>query len=502
MAKLLALDWDPHSLRLIIANRHASKVTVEAVQVASLSGAMDGDAPAADAADALRRLLELLADTRFRGAEVFVTARRADVELRLLTLPVVPAEELPDIVRWQSMNESSDISEDWPVDFLTLETTDEQTSVLSAAISPKRMAEYRQILARAELRPKALVLRPTATALLVSTLAGDQRADVEICLEDLGRELELSVLRHGKPILIRTVQAPRSEAYDRITFLAQEVKRTALAARNQLHGDNVLRVVMFGADNDSGGSVGERLQEQLKMPVMVLDPFQAVQLGRQSGPLDAGQRGQFAAAIGLLIGTGAEGAPLIDFLNPRKYEPPQSRRQMAIMGAVASLLLLLAGAGGFYLHLRSLDAQTRELQLRIQNRRRQVTTAEERLAEVAAVAQWQRGDINWLAQLRDVSANIPASDRAQFSRWQADVLSDGNGQLILEGLVDKQQTIGQIDGGLRSQQRRVRTEGGVFENRDSDYPWRFKQTITIQTPPAPVMVARTRPRPGRRPSNP
>jgi Tfp pilus assembly PilM family ATPase len=502
MAKLLALDWDSHVLRLIIANRHANRVTVEAVQVAPLSGAVDPDSSATDPAESLRRLTELLADSRFRGADVYVTVRRADVELRLLNLPVVPAEELPDIVRWQAMNESSDITEDWPVDFLPLETTAEQSTVLSAAISPKRMAEYRQVLERAELRPKALVLRPTATAMLVATLGDGERADVEICLEDLGRELELSVLRTGKPILIRTVQAPRSDSYDRVAFLAQEVKRTALAARNQLHGDNVLRVVVFGAGDEHGASLGERLQEQLKMPVKMIDPFGAVQLGRQVSTLDAEERGQFAAVIGLLVGSGEEQAPLIDFLNPRKYVPPTSRRRMAIAAGAAAFLLLLAGGGGFYWHLKSLDGQIRQLQLQMQNRRTQVAAAEERLQEATAVAQWQRGDINWLKQLHDVSAKIPEPEQAQFSRWQATVLSDGTGSLMLEGVADDQATIGKIDGQLRSDERRVRTQGGEKADSGSAHPWRFKQTITIQTPAVPTPVALRTSRPVRRGANP
>ena len=158
------------------------------------------------------------------------------------------------------------------------------TTVLAAAISPRRMAEYRQTLQRAELRPKVMVLRPTATALLVDALDAGNRSEVEICLEDLGRELELSVLRDGKPILIRTVQAPHSDSYDRVTFLSQEVKRTTLAARNQLHGDDVQRVVMFGATDDLSATLGEQLQQRLEMPVRVLDPFQIVQIGPQRQP--------------------------------------------------------------------------------------------------------------------------------------------------------------------------------------------------------------------------
>ncbi len=483
MSKLLALDWDQHLLRLVIANRHTNRLTIDEIQTLPLAAAADDGGDADPEPPTAQRLIATLSDPRFRGAELLVTVRRADVELRLMNLPAVPVEELGDIVRMQAMNEFSELSDDWPIDYLLLDASSSQTTVLAAAISPRRMSEYRKTLERAELRPKMMVLRPTATAMLVDRLESSTRPDVEICLEDLGRELELSVLRHGKPILIRTVQAPRSDSFDRVTFLAQEVKRTSLAARNQLHGDDVQRVVMFGATDGPNSVLGQQLQDRLELPVRVLDPFTNVQIGRHVSVDELEHRGQFAAAIGLLIGAAEEPSVLIDFLNPRKYEPPASRRQMMLAAVAATLLLLLVGGGALYLKLRSLDSQARQLQTQIQKQRTLVEAAEKRIEEVASIDEWQRGDINWLSQLREISEAIPGPDKARFFRWQADVLSSGDGQLILEGVVDQQQTIGNIDRGLRSEQRRVRTEGGDFEDREPGYPWRFKQTITVQTSP-------------------
>ena len=54
---------------------------------------------------------------------------------------------------------------------------------------------------------------------------------------------------------------------------------------------------------------------------------------------------------------------------------------------------------------------------------------------------------------------------------------------MLEGLVDEQSTIAQIERQLRGEddRRRVRGEGGTFEVQDEKYPWRFRETMTIVT---------------------
>ncbi len=491
MAKLIAIDWDSHQLRIVLAQRHGATLTIEDMQIIPFSGAgprdHDPELPEEDRAAARRQLIEALSDAKFRGADVLATVRRADVELRLMALPAVPAAELPEIVRMQAMSEFSEFADDWPIDFVTVESTPQETTVLAAALSSTRMADYRRVLMQADARPKALVLRPTATAVLVDSLDSGSRPDVEICLEDLGRELELSVLRAGKPILIRTVQAPRSDSFDRVTFLAQEVKRTTLAARNQLHGDDVQRVVLFGPSVDGESPLGQKLQERLQLPVRVLDPFRDVQVGRGVSPQSLEQRGQFAAAIGLLVGKAGEDSALIDFLHPRQVERPKSPRRIAILAVSGILLITLVAAGGFFWKLRSMDAEARRLQARVQNQRRTVEAAETRIGEVAAIEQWQRGNVDWLTQLSEISAAIPGPDQARFLRWQATLLNDGNGQITLNGVVDQQQTIGAIDRALRGKQRRVRTAGGDYQDREPGLPWQFKQTITVETQPTPAV---------------
>ncbi len=501
MPKLLALDWNPRQLRVVLANRQGNALTIEDLRSVPFPAAPS--TPDAETAEPTvgevvsAQLRTILSDTRYRGAEALVTVRRSDAELRLLTLPPVPAEELPEIVRLQALREFSEISEDWPLDYLPLQGTADQMTVLAAVISPRRMQDYQRAMTQAELKARSLVLRPTATSLLVGHLADETRPSVELCVDDLDGEIEISVLREGTPILIRTVQAPRSADDDRVLFLRQEIRRTLLSAQNQLHDDPVTRIVMFGRSDSTTQTWARQLSAQLEMPVIVLDPFAQVVLSRSVDLAVLEKPGQFAAAIGLLVGESTGTRQFIDFLNPRKVEPPKSRRKLIAAVAAGVAVTLLATFGGFYWHLRHLDAEIRQMQSQQQDQRKLVEAAEKRIAEVASIDEWQQSNIDWLSQLREISVNIPDARRARFLRLQADVLSNGDGQIILEGIVDNQSTISEIEQALRSQERRVRGSGAEFDEGIEGYPWRFKETVTIETAPRPSPTAARPPRASR-----
>ena len=495
--KLIALDWDTRQLRVVIANHQGGKTSIEDVRSIGLltDDAVDEDGNShkadSDRADSFNRggydaqLQQALnlPELRARNAESLVAVRRGDVELRLLNLPPLPASEVPEIVRMQALREFSELSDDWPLDYLTLHADGNETTVLSAAISPVRLSNYRTRLEDAEQRAAAMVLRPTATALIVSQLDELPRPTVEVCIEDLGHAFEVSVLREGTPVLIRTVQAPQSEDYDRVTFLAAEIRRTSLAARNQLHGDATERIVMFGtAENDR--KIGDQLQQRLDLPVRLLDPFSVLPTSKRLNLQSIDNPGQFAAAIGMLAGHNAQDgltSPLIDFLNPRKAPPPKSNKNLVLGVITASLLVVFLGISWFVLHLRGLDEQAQQAQRTIQNRTKVMASAQARLDEIAEINHWVDSRVDWMELMSDVSSRLPDAENARVERWQANSLTNGDGQLVLEGIVDDQGTIAALDAALRRNDREVVGFGGEFEDRDKELPWRFKQTLTLKT---------------------
>ena len=65
------------------------------------------------------QLAAALADRGLKRSEVLLAIARGKAELRVLSLPQVPDEELPDLVRFQALRQFPSLGEDWPLDFLT-----------------------------------------------------------------------------------------------------------------------------------------------------------------------------------------------------------------------------------------------------------------------------------------------------------------------------------------------------------------------------------------------
>lgn len=487
MAKLLAIDLDPREIRLVLANRQGSSLTLEEVRSIPVKEVASRDPNEAIAA-AMR---ELLSEGQYRSMEVLATVPRNDVELRLLNLPPIPLVELPDVVRLQAMREFSELDEDWPLDFLPVYSSDEQITVLAASLRPKRLTFYRQTLESGDLRPQGLVLRATAAAYLARTGSdssartgeGDQR--VELVVEDLGETLEIMVLRDSVPVLIRTVPAPHLQGEIRIDHMAQEVRRTLLAARNQLHGDDAQSIVLFGATSGTYDvqALAIGLQSRAKLPVRIVNPFEQLAWDEKkaSRSRDQAPPGHFAAAIGLLAGHVKANPAAIDLLHPRRAEPPKSyKREITIGLATAASLFLIIG-GWVYWNLSTLDGQIADLQTLLQERKDATDAATERIAKVESVVNWEAAGVNWLDQLRDISQRIPPAEKARFQKMQMRLTPDLEGLITIEGVVDQQATIGAINQSLQDESRKVHGEMSEVTNREEGYPWHFKQSVTLAT---------------------
>ncbi len=116
-----------------------------------------------------RRISEALAVRGIRRGKTLVAVSRANIELKNLALPPSPADELPELVRFQAEREFNTLTDDWPLDFIPLPSeTGEALAVLAAAISPELVGEIQITCQAANLTPSRLILRPCAAASLLS----------------------------------------------------------------------------------------------------------------------------------------------------------------------------------------------------------------------------------------------------------------------------------------------------------------------------------------------
>jgi len=133
MPRLLALEWDLREARVAVARTSASGIVLEHTFSVDL-GPKDTGTTFLDVNPG-QKIAAALAARNVGRAETLVAVGRASIELRQLTLPNCPLDELPDMVRFQANQEFTTLAPDWPLDFVHLGNSEEgNLAVLAAAI--------------------------------------------------------------------------------------------------------------------------------------------------------------------------------------------------------------------------------------------------------------------------------------------------------------------------------------------------------------------------------
>src|SRR5688572_17709621 len=100
MARLLALEWGLREARVVVARTQGGGIVVEHAFAVDF-GPRDAGQTVSDEAIA-DKLAKALAARGLGRIETLVAVGRASIELRQLTLPPSPLDELPDLVRFQA----------------------------------------------------------------------------------------------------------------------------------------------------------------------------------------------------------------------------------------------------------------------------------------------------------------------------------------------------------------------------------------------------------------
>lgn len=475
MTRLLAIDWDRREARCLLLNVSGRK----------LHPLWAGAAPLVDVADArgdsypdisgsIRAALD---EQAVRGVRTVVAIDRASVDLMTFTLPPAKDAELPELVAHQALRESPLAGDDASVDF-TPATADptEPRQVIAAVLGPQQLRRIHDICTAVGVRPRRIVLRALAAASLYTHLPSEGQ-EALVVVNVLADEADLTVLADGRPVFLRTVRLPAGlDEEGTAARLAGEIHRTLLVAQQgPLAGRGVDRLVLFGG-REEHPLLAARLEEELSLPLTVLDPFKATGL---SGSLMPEQPGRFAGLLGALGDEAAGRPPAMDFLHPKRPPKPIDRRR-PILAAVALVLVALAGIGySTYSQIAKLDEANQELadQLNDLNALLKKAAAQRQLIE--AVRLWKASEVNWLDELRDLSVRLPPSRDLLLSRISLTPGRAGGGQLHLSGLVRDALVVTEIERRLREAQHRDVRSQRITPREAEDYRRTFEISATV-----------------------
>lgn len=479
MARLLALEWGLREARVAVARTQGGGLVVEHAFAVDL-GARDPGQTFSDESIA-GKLAEALAARGIGRSETLVAVGRASIELRQLTLPPSPFEELPDLVRFQALREFTTIGEDWPIDFVHLETSEDDTfSVLAAAISPEMVSQIASTCQDVvSSSPKRLVLRPFAAASLLRRHDRGTKQPCRLMVDLLADEADLTVLLDESVVLIRTVRlAIGDDGAVHSKALLGEIRRTIASAQNQLRGLRVEKVILCGDETDQR-ALKQGIETGLSLAVELFDPFEDIQLDSALSTNRPRHAGRFAPLLGMLMDEAAGATHAIDFLHPRKRQeaPSQTKRTALIGVGVAAALLLIAV--GIYFKLSSLDKELRLLKAQAEATKEEVATANTNIAHANSVEQFLASDITWLDELYALATRLPPPEDAIFTQLSMSTRPIRGAQIVLDGYTREAEQLSELRDSIRVDDRSVSSTGTSDDAKRKDYNWRFKETLAL-----------------------
>ena len=361
--KVLCLDWDKRTLRIVVARVGGGAVQLEDAHARRIPNHIERDKPEQLGAF----IAEVLEKQHIRVKRAIVDVPRDRAFIHRLTLPPTPMNEVAAAVRFQAARELPFPVEAASIDFVVLQRDENNrvTEALLTAVRAEHLEQIKKTCEAAGLTPARIGLRPYANLISVNQLPA--MSDQRVLFIDVGPAIaEINVLR-GKSLSFsraanvsvpffggelvtddsRVVSAEElsglklSQTVESgaIEELLVEVTRSLQAFRATEPNAPIDQIIVAGSTGVEEALL-DALDERFGLPTMLFDP--TLPLGVPE--TDAEKLRGFSAALGLAWGLSREGALEIDFLNPKKpVRAGQTLRRRLQAGGVVAAALLVAG---------------------------------------------------------------------------------------------------------------------------------------------------------------
>ena len=481
MARYIAIEWNEDEARLAVAGGRPGQAVFEQAFAVSLRSPdpAESDPPP----DPGERIAAALAARGISKLPTLVALGRGKLELRQLSLPPSPDDELPDLVRFQAMREFGSMQGDWPLDFIPLDSDPLQPrAVLAAAVAPEQMSDIDTLCHKAGLKPSRVLLRPCpAASLLCRAHPAEQPGQVRLIIDLLGDEADLTVVRDQTVVFLRSARLPGNalESADATEVLDSEIRRTMAAAQNLLKGQKVDALLLFGTSLKHNG-LRDTFQKRFHLPVDVFDPFEGLKLKgdlRRSVPPDSDR---FAPLLGALLDEIQRDKPAFDFLHPRRPAEKSTQKNL-VAAAIIGAAVLLCGLLLFnFLHKQALQRDVRTLTSELATLKKEVKKAEQAIKNAETVQAWEASRIQWLEELRWLSERSPGAEDVVFTQMSL-TANDQSGQVTLQGVVKDLEAYSAMEGSLNDEKHQVKSGAASRDDSLKGYTQKFDSSILIAT---------------------
>jgi type IV pilus assembly protein PilM len=408
--KILCLDWDKRSLRIVVARVGAGEMQLDDAHAHRIPAGVDSDDPQAMGTFIAQQLQR----HRIKHNRVIVDVPRDKAVINRLPVPPTPLHELAAAVRFQAMRELPFPLDEAQIDYVVTARNEEglATEVLLAAVRLEALDRLRETCQAAGLTPARIGLRPYANMVSVMHLpamidrhvlfldVGPTMTEIDVICRNVlafSRAANVTVPFQGGDLVgedsrvsskaelsgLALTESVQSSAVDELLV---EITRTLQAYRATEAAENIEQIVIAGGTGVERALV-EAVDERFNLPATMFDPTVPLGVDEEEAP----KLRAFASTLGLAWGLGQEGALELDFLNPKKPVPPrQSLKRRLRIGAVAAAVLLLAGVSWVVAERVQLNRELGALRVATGDLREQVLESVEVEVRSREAHEWDR----------------------------------------------------------------------------------------------------------------
>ena len=375
-------------------------------------------------------LKAMLADKGVGRSEVIGVVGRHEAEIREVSVPPAPDNELPDLVRFQARNVFASLSDSWQLDYVPFERSpgEEQQRVLAAAIAPQVRQRFEDISEELGQKLKRIVFRPFALTHLFERHTSSGNSNLLVVPN--GSRFDIAVTVGETLVVTRSFQSgPDQSAEVTHNQLIGEIRRTIASTNKALAGkpDKIL----VGCRANKFENFETELSSKVDVPVTFVEPTRCLSSTSLTAPEVPQDSERYAALMGALVREFSNQKQVIDFKNPRK--PVVKKRDFSKVligiGVVALLFLVAAFVGWNMLSKQSAliaKKQKERDELRSRNDGNGNRPGVARIiGEVTKLDRWKADKVNWLDELAWVSEKTLTPDDVQVSRFRGVEKSEG-----------------------------------------------------------------------------
>ncbi len=520
MARFLAIDWNDHECRYLLATVQKSGVSIHK------AGTLAFETDAEDSSDrdpqrVAALLRQLVRAERIGSCPLLMTLDRNRVEMQYVQLPPSRDSEIPAMLKNQVLRELPGVSDYDPLDYLALaHHADEGCRLLALTIPMSYRQSLNKAFKAAGRPPRQIGFRAVAAAELVIH-SGQAPAALEpgLVVNAVGNDVDLVILEGTDFVSIRTFRLPEPlTPQETAARIADEIRRTLTVSSDGAAGGTKTKIFLFGNADD-----GSLLQAELEtaglaeeLDICVLHPFElpgvaAVSIpkplkkpsfveppspesrsveGRNTGSVKCiqynavlpAQPGQFAPLVGLLLSRQPGRASRIDFLHPKEAPKPTNYTLPSLLFLVFLGICVYGLFDWNQRVIRSLEAELERTQKEHALVAEQVREIFPRWNVLSQTQQWESQNIPWLDDLRLFSLLMPSEQDivvTQMSFVTGPINNNPRmrGMIQLSGLARDPAVLRKLQTDLQAQGYLMQNPNPRSNPAGGGYPWLFQTTI-------------------------